>query len=102
MRLQIWRLRGVALVAAWSLSVVAAGEADPVGVTDGTSGPDTNAPAPSVQSDTNAPSATAIQPAQIRLPPDLAEVVRLAESGLSDDVILASPKVSSSLSPANP
>jgi hypothetical protein len=47
----------------------------------------------------NGAPATAIQPAQIGLPPDLAEVVRLAESGLSDEVILAYIRRSSATSP---
>ena len=39
--------------------------------------------------DTNAPLARAIEPPRIALPTPLAEIVRLAESGMSDEVLLA-------------
>ncbi len=99
MKLRSWHLRGVAALAAWSLSALGASEAGPSAGADGINDAGTNALAPSAPSDTNTSPATAIQPAQIALPPDLAEVVRLAESGLGDEVILAYIRKSSGTSP---
>jgi hypothetical protein len=46
-------------------------------------------PAPTALDTSNAPPARAVQPANITLPPELAEIVRLAQSGVSDDVLVA-------------
>jgi hypothetical protein len=44
---------------------------------------------PSPSADTNAPPTKVIAPAQVNLPPVLAEVLRLSDAGISDDVITA-------------
>ncbi|HXU75948.1 MAG TPA: hypothetical protein VN794_05230, partial [Methylomirabilota bacterium] len=49
--------------------------------------------------DSNAPPARVIEPPRIALPAPLAEVVRLAESGVSDEVVLAYIQRSPSLQP---
>ena len=49
----------------------------------------TNAPSAAAQAVTNPPTAEAGQPVGLKLPPDLAEVVRLKEAGMGDEVIVA-------------
>jgi hypothetical protein len=46
-------------------------------------------PAPSRETNAIVPSAQAVRPAQIRLPPQLAEILRLAQAGASDDMLAA-------------
>ena len=93
------KVLSLAAVAVLTWSIVAARDVGPT--VDG-EGPDTtsaDAPSPSVQPDSNAPPAPPVQAPKVNLPPELTEVVRLAESGVSDDVILAFIQRSSGTSP---
>src|SRR5947209_4542623 len=90
MQARIWKKRTIDRLAALLLCGVAATQiASPPARGQATYAADAAAlPAPLGPS-TNAPPATVVRPAKIALPPQLAEIVRLAESGLSDEVLIA-------------
>src|SRR6266700_438234 len=90
MQARIWKKRTIERLAALLLCGVAATLiASPPARGQATYAADTAAlPAP-LGPTTNAPPATVVRPAKIALPPQLTEIVRLAESGLSDEVLIA-------------
>ncbi len=90
MQARIWKKRTIDRLAALLLCGVAATLiASPPARGQATYAADAAAlPAP-LGPTTNAPPATVVRPAKIALPPQLAEIVRLAESGLSDEVLIA-------------
>ncbi len=75
MKARIWRNIGVAVVTALTLSAVCASDTAP------------SASGGIVSS--NAPPTKVIPPANVNLPPQLAEVVRLSQSGVDDSVVLS-------------
>jgi len=89
MRAQNVIVRYVAAAAVLSGWVVAASDVGPAVEGEGTNTADAVVSPASVPADTNAPPPAAVQAPKPNLSPELAEVIRLAESGLSDDVILA-------------
>jgi hypothetical protein len=88
----------VALTALWLSAAVASG-LDPEAATEEADAIDPSLPASTTQPDTNAPPATAVQGAKIDLPPELLDVVRLAESGVTEEVIIAYIEKSAALYP---
>lgn len=94
-----WRERIVVVLTGLSLSAVAPSDPDPLAGAGETDITNPSAASGATQPDTNAPPATAVQRATINLPADLAAVVRLAEAGVSEDVIVAYVEKSTALSP---
>ncbi len=75
MKARIWRNIGVAVVTALALSAVCATDTAPLGSGGSVS--------------TNGPPTQVIPPANVNLPPQLAEVVRLAQSGVDESVVVS-------------